>query len=162
MSPEFIRLTKNLSEIYNILDTKSNYVREINWKFETDKNFENVNAHIEIIYNYGFTNHYYKIEKEEMEATENILNNMLEYSLHIHKFNENPEFKNKEDFLKWWLPEQFVEISINPIEMHLGYQVELDCYDHSTKFIWTGEYEKLTKLLTPLCDLYLIKLSENN
>lgn len=158
MTSEFIRLTKELSNISE--KTKDQRLESFGWHFETDRNFEKISVKIEIIKFREHENFWFYISKDEMEATENILNNWMNTINHNPKNFKIPVFTNKRD-LVWWLEgREFVEITIHNIEDN-KFKVIFDLYEDELVCYWVGDYKELNKILNSLCDLYLINIKED-
>lgn len=157
MTSEFIRLTKCLSEISE--ETQDQRVESFGWHFETDKNFERISVKIEISKFREHTNFWFYISKDEMEATENILNNWMNTINHNPKNFKIPVFTNKRD-LVWWLEgREFVEITIHNIEDN-KFKVIFDLYEDELVCYWVGDYKELNKILNSLCDLFMVSITE--
>ena len=157
MTSEFIRLTKCLSEIAE--ETQDQRVESFGWHFETDREFKKISVKIEIVKFREHENFWFYISKDEMEITENILNNWMNIINHNPKNFKIPVFNNKRD-LVWWLEgREFVDVIIHNIENN-KFKIVFDLYEDELVCYWVGEYKELHKILNSLCDLYLVHISE--
>lgn len=157
MTSEFIRLTECLSEIAE--ETQDQRVESFGWHFETDRSFENIFVKVEISKFRDHTNFYFYISKDEMEATENILNNLINTINHNPKNFKIPVFTAKRD-LVWWLEgREFVDVTIHNVENN-KYKIVFDSYEDELVCYWVGNYKELNKILNSLCDLFMVSIAE--
>ena len=158
MTDEFIRMSKVVSDIVADVIGKPD-TKRFDYKILATPDLEFRSINLEIETRRGLTNHYFYIDKNEVENAINLLSWLQDIHADNCEYRENPYIKDKREFAHWWEPEEFTDVEIELIDMGLARKVTFDCYDHETSFVWTGEDSELVSLINSLSNIYRIKLS---